>query len=484
MAESRRTVHSDRARRFVADEARTRWHDEALWFVRSKRDAAADQVPDWEALRTEAGGIKRAVLSRLPELWRQFEEEATQAGAVVHWARDAAEHNQTVASLLEERGVRRVVKSKSMLTEECGLNADLERRNIEVVDTDLGERIVQLRNEPPSHIVMPAIHLQREQVGALFEQEFDCPPGITDPDTLVALARKDLRARFLGAQAGITGVNFAVAETGTCVVVTNEGNADLGTALPELHIACVGLEKIIPETRDLAPFLRLLARSATGQPISAYTSHFRGPRADWGPRGSELHIIVVDNGRSRLLAEPAFREALACIRCGACLNTCPVYRRSGGHSYGATIPGPIGSVVEPNRSPSRHSDLPHACSLCGSCSDVCPVRVPLHHQLLTLRSHLSEAGHSPRGRRWALATTAGILRHPRLFRSVSRWGRQLARVMPERWLERWALPWTRERALPPIPAQSFRELYSTRARREGGLSKSDRARREDGPQAP
>ena len=458
--------HVDRAREFVRDESRTKWHDESLWFVRAKRDEAADTVPDWEALRDEAATIKRDVLSRLPDLWRQFETAATEAGAVVHWARDAEEHNQIVVNLLEERGVRRVVKSKSMLTEECGLNPFLEARGIEIIDSDLGERIVQLRNEPPSHIVMPAIHLKRSEVGKLFEKEMGAPVGLDDPDALTALARKDLRKRFLAAEAGITGVNFAVAETGSFVVVTNEGNADLGTALPSLHIACVGLEKIIPAPGDLAPFLRLLARSATGQPISAYTSHFRGPREadDAESSAPAMHIVIVDNGRSDLLAQPAFRDALACIRCGACLNTCPVYRRSGGHSYGTTIPGPIGSVLEPSRDPKAHAELPHACTLCGSCTDVCPVRVPLHHQLLTWRAHLAEGGHHPTRRRVAFGLAGRLCEHPRAYEILTKAGRMVARRLPAAWLNRLTSPWTEARALPPIPARSFREQMRARER--------------------
>ncbi len=464
--------HVSRAREFVADTERTRWHDEALWFVRTKRDGAVDQVPDWEALRSEAARIKRDALDRLPELWQRFEREATHAGAIVHWARDAQEHNELVATLLRERDVERVVKSKSMLTEECGLNPFLEARGIEVVDTDLGERIVQLRGERPSHIVMPAIHLRRAEVGALFASEMGSPADLDDPDELTAIARRDLRGRFLGAQAGITGVNFAIAETGSLVVVTNEGNADLGTSLPPIHIACVGLEKILPEKRELAPFLRLLARSATGQSISTYTSHFRGPR-DAGPGersdGSsgarpELHIVIVDNGRSRLLAAPAFREALACIRCGACLNTCPVYRRSGGHSYETTIPGPIGSVLAPGRDPARHAELPQACTLCGSCGEVCPVRIPLPQQLLAWRGVLAETGHAPRQRRLALSLAGFVLARPALYRLATRLLRPLLIALPETLREHLARPWTRSRALPVIPSRSFRERYRAEAR--------------------
>ncbi|MFO0688780.1 MAG: lactate utilization protein B [Myxococcota bacterium] len=459
--------HVSRARTFVADEERTTWHDRALWFVRAKRDAAADLVPDWERLRDEAAAIKREALARLPELWLEFESRATAAGAVVHWARDAAEHNAIVARLLAERGVTRVVKSKSMLTEECGLNAFLEARGVEVVDTDLGERIVQLRREPPSHIVMPAIHLRRAEVGETFARHMGSPPGLDDPDALTAIARADLRARFLAAQAGLTGVNFAVAETGSLVVVSNEGNVDLGTALPKLHVASVGLEKIVPAQRDLGVFLRLLARSATGQAISAYTSHFRGPRrGERGEAESELHVVIVDNGRSRLLARPELRESLACIRCGACLNTCPVYRRSGGHSYGAVIPGPIGSVLEPARDPALHVELPHACTLCGSCSEVCPVRIPLHRQLLALRGLLTEAGLHPRRRRLVFGIAAAVLARPPLYRIATTLGRALARVLPAGLVESLAGAWTRQRALPAIPAQSFRAQWR-RARRPG-----------------
>jgi len=452
-------THAERAAAFVADEARTTWHDQALWFVRAKRDRAADAVPDWEALRGEAAAIKREALARLPELWERFEAEATRRGAVVHWARDAAEHNAIVHDLLRRGGATRVMKSKSMLTEECGLNEFLEARGVEVIDTDLGERIVQLRREPPSHIVMPAIHLKKQEIGELFAREMGSAPGLDDPTQLTRVARRDLRARFLAAQAGITGANFAIAESGGFVVVTNEGNADLGTTLPPLHIASVGLEKIVPRVADLPVFLRLLARSATGQALSVYTSHYHGPMAP----GREQHIVVVDNGRSRLLAHPSFWEALACIRCGACLNTCPVYRRSGGHSYGVAVAGPIGSVLAPARDPERHASLPRACSLCGSCSEVCPVKVPLHHQLLTWRAELT--GRGARGA--ALASIARLARfvmeRPRLFSLTGAAARLAGRTLPARWLTRIAAPWTRGRELPLLPRESFRALYAKRS---------------------
>jgi L-lactate dehydrogenase complex protein LldF len=454
------TTHAERASAFVSDEARTTWHDQALWFVRAKRDRAADSVPDWEALRSEAAAIKREALARLPELWERFEAEAARRGAVVHWARDAAEHNAIVHGLLRRNGATRVVKSKSMLTEECGLNEFLEARGVEVVDTDLGERIVQLRREPPSHIVMPAIHLKKEEIGELFAREMGSAPGLDDPTELTRVARRDLRARFLAAQAGITGANFAVAESGGLVVVTNEGNADLGTTLPPLHIASVGLEKIVPRVADLPVFLRLLARSATGQALSVYTSHYHGPME----AGREQHIVVVDNGRSRLLAHPSFWEALACIRCGACLNTCPVYRRSGGHSYGVAVAGPIGSVLAPARDPALHASLPRACSLCGSCSDVCPVRVPLHHQLLTWRAELAARGARGAARTAVARIARLVMERPALFSLAGAVARLAGRALPTPWLERIAAPWTRGRELPPLPCESFRALYAKRSR--------------------
>jgi len=447
--------HPARARAFNDDPARVGWHDAAVWSVRAKRDAAAAEVPDWEWLRETAEQIKSHSLARLPDHLEQFEQRAMQLGATVHWAADAREHNEIVHSILQGRGVTRVVKSKSMLTEECELNPFLEARGIEIVDTDLGERIVQLRGEPPSHIVMPAIHLKREEVGELFHRELAAPPGLSDPQQLVEIARQQLRSQFLAAGAGITGVNFAIAETGGFVVVTNEGNADLGTALPPLHIACMGIEKVIPRVRDLGVFLRLLARSATGQAISAYTSHFHGPRA-----GGELHIVLVDNGRSDLLARENLRRSLACIRCGACLNTCPVYRRSGGHSYGIPVAGPIGSVLWPARDIAAHASLPNACSLCGSCADVCPVRIDLPRQLLSLRAEAVRAGAIPPGKRWASRLASQLLRRPRLLARVASLARLIVPRIPARWLGR--DPWTRERELPPLAEKSFRELWRER----------------------
>ena len=453
--------HPEAAARFVADDARAHWHDQALWWVRKKRDAASEAVPDWEALRDAAAGIKAHTLSRLADYLEEFERNATAHGAQVWFARDAAEHNAIVHRILAERGVTRLVKSKSMLTEECGLNPFLEERGVEVVDTDLGERIVQLAHEPPSHIVLPAIHKKKEEIGELFHRTIGTEAGASDPTYLTQAARAHLREKFMAAQAGLTGVNFAVAETGGVVVCTNEGNADMGTSLPPIHVACMGVEKLVPRLEDLAVFVRLLARSATGQPITTYTTHFHGPMA-----GGELHVVVVDNGRSRLLAEETFREALACIRCGACMNTCPVFRRSGGYSYAWTIPGPIGSVLAAGRDPAAHASLPFASSLCGSCDDVCPVKIPLHDQLLARRRELVRSGRQPLSKRLAMRLARVFLGHRALYELAGRLARFLLRSAPPGLLRgRWNA-WARQRELPPAPAESFRDLW--RRRKEGG----------------
>jgi L-lactate dehydrogenase complex protein LldF len=428
-------------------------HDAAVFDLRRRRDAAAAEVPDWEALRERAAALKAHALDHLGELLVGFEAQARAAGAHVHWATDATALCRIVTELLAARGARRVVKSKSMLTEECGLNAHLEARGVEVVDSDLGERIVQLAKERPSHLIVPAIHKTRREIGALFHRHLGTPEGEDDPERLVRHARADLRRRFLAADAGISGANFAIAETGSLVLVTNEGNADLGTSLPALHIACLGIEKVIPALADLPVFLRLLARSATGQPISAYTTLLTGPR-----EGGELHVVLVDNGRSALLAERTHRSALACIRCGACLNTCPVYRRAGGHAYGTVIPGPIGSVLAPTLD-AAGAELAHASSLCGSCTAVCPVKIDLHGQLLAWRG---ERRRPALAERMLTKGAALALRRPRLGGLARTALRTLWPILARRRARNPAAPWLAERELPPLPRQSFRTQWKKR----------------------
>ena len=454
--------HAAAAAAFTADEERTDWHDQALWFVRVKRDNAAASVPDWEALRDRASAIKEHALTHLDEYLAQFEANALANGMHVHWARDADEHNRIVHEILSNAGAKRLVKSKSMLTEECGLNPYLEARGIEVVDTDLGERVVQLRGEGPSHIVMPAIHLKKEEVGDTFHEHLGTPAGLADPPALASAAREHLRARFLAADATLTGMNFAIAETGGFVVCTNEGNADLGMALAPVHVASVGIEKIIPRAEDLAVFLRLLARSATGQAVTVYSSHVHAPRT-----GQQLHVVLVDNGRTRQLAREEFWTSLKCIRCGACMNTCPIYRRSGGHSYGSTVPGPIGSVLTPGLDLERYASLPFASTLCGSCTAVCPVRIDLDAQLFRWRQRVVEAGYVSAAKKAAMKTSVRVFDRPRLFRTAGAVARFGLRVLPA-WLARLAGgPWARARELPPPPPQSFRAWYRSNRRGTG-----------------
>lgn len=455
--------HPANAARFNQDVARTDWHDASLWFVREKRDRAAHGVPEWEALRETASQIKEHTLSRLDEYLIEFEDQAKKNGIHVHWARDADEHNRIVHGILEAHGAERIVKSKSMLTEECHLNAYLEQQGIEVVDTDLGERIVQLAAQAPSHIVMPAIHFKKEEIGALFHDKLGTDAGATDPQYLTEAARQHLRARFLAADAALTGVNFALADTGGFVVCTNEGNADLGVHLAPVHIASMGVEKLIPKAEHLGVFLRLLARSATGQPVTVYSSHFHGPRA-----GAELHVVIVDNGRSEQLGREGFRASLKCIRCGACMNTCPIYRRSGGHSYGSTVPGPIGSILMPGRDLRRFSLLPFASTLCGSCSAVCPVKIDIHEQLYRWRQLVAKECHLPKRKGWAMRLAGRVLGRPRLYRTAGRLARRLLRRLPQRLLYHRFNAWGARRELPEPPKESFRDWYRQHRDRQSG----------------
>jgi L-lactate dehydrogenase complex protein LldF len=445
--------HAALADEFNKDEPRVDWHDKTLWFVREKRDKAAQKVPEWEWLRDTASKIKDNVLSNLSEYLTLFEEQATRNGIVVHWAADAKEHNEIVYGLLRRHKIDKMVKSKSMLTEECHLNEYLKEKGIDVVDTDLGERVVQLAGEPPSHIVLPCIHKKKEEIGEIFHEHLGTPAGNADPQFLTHAARLHLREKFLTRRAALTGVNFAIAETGEFVVCTNEGNADMGAHLAEIHIACMGIEKLLPQRKHLGVFLRLLTRSATGQPITTYSSHFKRPRP-----GQEMHIVIVDNGRSIQLGRKDFRNSLKCIRCAACFNTCPVYRRSGGHSYHTAVAGPIGSILSPNLDMKQYSDLPFASTLCGSCSNVCPVKIDIHEQLYRWRQVIVQEGYAPAAKKLAMKTMNWVLSNPSVYHTAGKAGRFFMLNAPFTVNNR-LNPWWKGRDMPEVPKESFGQWY-------------------------
>lgn len=419
-----------------------------------RRKAAAASLPNWEDLRSEARAIKDEVLSQLDRYLEEFVGNAESRGAKIHWGRDAAEANSIICGLATQRKARTVVKSKSMTTEETHLNTALEAAGMQVVETDLGEYIIQLAEEPPSHIIAPAIHKTRSQIAELFNAQLGMP--LTDDVArLTSTARATLRDRFAAADIGISGVNFAIAETGTIVIVENEGNIRLTTSLPRVHIAVMGIEKILPRFADLDVFLKLLPRSGTGQRLTTYQSYITGIKrqpTDEGPE--ELHIVLLDNGRSRMLAHPVTRQSLACIRCGACLNACPVYQQVGGHAYGSVYPGPIGAVITPQlMGIEKAAQLPYASSLCGACREVCPVKIDIPRLLLHLRAEIA-----PRkgklSERLAFKMWAQVMLRPSLYKMSSVLGRVMQRFVPV------SKAWTNERDLRPIESKSFHELWS------------------------
>ncbi|KAA6181892.1 iron-sulfur cluster-binding protein [Thiohalocapsa marina] len=358
----------------------------------AKRRAAFPDDAELAQLRDQGQAIRDHALANLPALLEQLEQRCRVNGMQVHWAADAAQANAIILDLLRGHGAKAVIKGKSMVSEEIGVNAYLERHGIEPIETDLGELILQLGNEHPSHIITPAVHKDRAEIAALFNRHFPDEPCSDDIDQLTALARRVMRARFQGATVGMSGVNFAVAETGTLCLVENEGNGRLSTTAPDMHIAVTGIEKVVARLDALAPLLTLLTRSATGQPVTTYVNMISGPRKPDerdGPR--EVHLVLLDNGRSRIHADPELRATLRCIRCGACMNHCPVYTRIGGHGYGTVYPGPIGAILEPQLQGLQvQGELAQASSLCGACAEVCPVRIPIPQLLNRLRHEHAE----------------------------------------------------------------------------------------------
>ncbi|MEN8243064.1 MAG: LutB/LldF family L-lactate oxidation iron-sulfur protein [Chloroflexota bacterium] len=418
------------------------------------REKALGDLPDSEALRDQLKLIRAATLANLTEHLEEFERNATAAGVVVHWAQDASEACEIVIALAKERGISQVVKTKSMVSEEIQLNSALEGAGIRPVETDLGEWIVQLAAEPPSHIIAPAVHKTKEQVADLFSDELGRSVE-ADIAALTAAARDALRGDFLSAQMGITGGNILVAESGTLVLVTNEGNGRMVTSLPPVHVAVVGIEKVVPSWEQAEVWLSLLSRSATGQPLSIYTNLITGPARPGeldGPQ--EVHLVLLDNQRSSYLGTQ-FEEMFGCIRCGACLNVCPVYTKVGGHAYRSPYSGPMGAVLTPLLfGKGQFSALPQASTLCGACLDVCPVRIDLPRMLLQLREEQVEAGRLPWLGVWVERAAAWVMTKPKLYRMLS----LLARKFGGTRLAKLFIPFP----IPEISQQTFHQLWKSR----------------------
>lgn len=450
-------------------------------FVVRRRDAIAS-VDDWQGLRDRARAIKDETLINLGEYLERFTKNAEAAGAMIHWARDGKEACEIAVGLVKDKDAKLVVKAKSMAGEEIHLNEALEEAGIEPVETDLGEWIIQLAGETPSHIVVPAIHKTKQQIADLFVDKVGIEPT-ENVDVLTKTARTILRQKFAEARVGISGVNFGVAETGTILILENEGNIRLTTSLTGTHIAVMGIEKVIPKFADLDVFLKLLPRSGTGQRLTAYQSLITGVKKnanDIGPE--ELHIIMLDNGRSRMLGHPLTRQSLACIRCGACLNACPVYQQVGGHAYGSVYPGPIGAVITPQLfGMAKARQLPYASSLCGACKEVCPVKIDIPALLLHLRAEIAEgntqdAGDPPtrklgesiafrlHSRMWSRSATYSLsMRAARVMQrlvardgKIGKVGSFFSRLVPP------LGAWTAWRDAPTVATKSFREIWRER----------------------
>ena len=462
-----------RAAAAAGDLALHRKLDTASLRFLDKRAQVFAALPDGEARRDRARAVKAHAIASLATLLPELERRVVANGSIVHYASDAAEACAVVLAIAARAGVRLVVKGKSMLSEEIGLNTSLEAAGIETVETDLGEYIVQLAGEPPSHIITPAIHKSQDDVAALFAARLG-EPHHESAEALTAVARRVLREKFRAAGMGVTGVNFASAESGTLVVVENEGNGRMALTLPRIHVALMGIEKLVARDEDLAPMLELLPRSATGQTLTSYVSLVTGPRRPGDVDGpDELHLVIIDNGRTRLLADAPLREALYCLRCGACLNACPVYRRVGGHAYGYAYSGPIGAVVAPALLGIEHApDLPFASTLCGACRDVCPVRIDIPRLLLTWRGRITAALGAAHGERAVVRGWQWMASTPRLYAltaplarlgaAVLRWAPGLVHMAPP------LAAWQRTRELPRPAERSFHERWRARRGESGG----------------
>ncbi|WP_024756927.1 LutB/LldF family L-lactate oxidation iron-sulfur protein [Streptomyces exfoliatus] len=451
------------------DQLRSNLH-KATHTIRAKRLAVTAEVPDWEELRTAGAAIKADVMNRLPELLEQLEAKVTEAGGTVHWARDAAEANEIVTRLVAETGSREVIKVKSMATQEIGLNEHLASHGVTAHETDLAELIVQLADDRPSHILVPAIHRNRDEIRRIFLKEI---PGVdpelsSRPAELAAAARAYLREKFMTVPVAVSGANFGIAETGTLAVVESEGNGRMCLTLPRTLITVMGIEKILPRYADLEVFFQLLPRSSTGERMNPYTSLWTGVTPGDGPQ--EFHLVLLDNGRTAALADAVGREALHCIRCSACLNVCPVYERVGGHAYGSTYPGPIGAVLTPQLAGTHavkddpNSSLPYASTLCGACYDACPVKIDIPSLLVELRHQTTErTGRS--AEQLAMKAAAAVMGRPKPY-TLAQKAARLGRIAAGRdgTISRLPPPlngWSESRDTPAPPRHTFREWYAS-----------------------
>jgi L-lactate dehydrogenase complex protein LldF len=454
------------ARTALADTQLRRNIGHATHTIRAKRADVVAELADWEQLREAGRAIKERTLRHLDDYLLELEASVTQAGGVVHWARDGEECNRIVGDLIAGHGATEVVKSKSLTTEETGLNEALEARGIHPWETDLAQLIIQLSDDTPSHILVPAIHKNRAQIRDLFRRTLpDAPDDLSDdPRELAETARRHLRRLFLETKVGISGANFAVAETGSVVVVESEGNGRMCTTLPDVLISVMGIEKVIPTWQDLGVYLQLLPRSSTAERMNPYTSLWTGVSDGDGPR--EFHLVLVDHGRTNVLADEIGRQALNCIRCSACLNVCPVYERTGGHAYGSTYPGPIGAILTPMLTGVENAaSLPYASSLCGACYEVCPVKINIPEVLVHLRSEVVR-GEGTDAEHIAMRTLARVFGNRRLYEAAQRAGRfgqwPLVRRGTISRLPGPLAGWTAARDLKPVPSQSFRDWWRER----------------------